>query len=183
MRLLITGGAGFVGASLALAFKRDHPDWTILAMDNLKRRGGELALARLGQGGVAFRHGDVRNPDDLDAVGPVDLMIECSAEASVHAGYGESPRYLLDTNLVGTINCLEHLRRHGGDLVFLSSSRIYPIAGLRALPLGRHGDRLELAKDAAGAGWSTAGISEDFPLAGSRSLYGATKLAAELLIE
>ena len=48
MRLLITGGAGFVGASLALAFKRDHPDWTVLAMDNLKRRGGELALARLG---------------------------------------------------------------------------------------------------------------------------------------
>lgn len=183
-RLLITGGAGFVGSSLALAFRRDHPDWKVIAFDNLKRRGSELALERLLALDIEFRHGDVRCADDLEAVGPVDLLIECSAEPSVHAGYGESPHYLIATNLGGTVNCLEHLRRHGGDLVFLSTSRVYPIAALRDLPLERRDDRLGLPPDACGQGWSAeAGISEAFPLAGSRSLYGTTKLASELLIE
>ena len=65
MRILVTGGAGFVGSHLALCFKRDKPNCTVVAFDNLKRRGSELALRRLGKGGVEFRHGDVRNPEDL----------------------------------------------------------------------------------------------------------------------
>ena len=183
-RLIITGGAGFVGSSLALAFRRDHPDWKVIAFDNLKRRGSELAIERLRAGGVEFHHGDVRCSDDLEAAGPADLLIECSAEPSVHAGYQEGPHYLVATNLGGTINCLEHLRRHGGDLMFLSTSRVYPIAALRALPLERQEDRLALPVGSSGAGWSAAaGISEAFPIAGARSMYGATKLASELLIE
>jgi CDP-paratose 2-epimerase len=181
-KILVTGGAGFVGSNLALNWKRHAPDTEIIALDNLKRRGSELALPRLRAGGVTFHHGDVRLPEDLDAIGPIDLMIECSAEPSVHAGYGQSPAYLVNTNLTGLINCLEHLRRTGGDLVFLSSSRVYPIAGLRALKLHQQQDRLTPAQP-DGQGWSSAGISETFPLTGARSLYGATKLAAELLIE
>ena len=181
-KILITGGAGFVGSNLALNWKREFPGAEVIALDNLKRRGSELALPRLRAGCVTFQHGDVRTVEDLDAVGPVDLMIECSAEPSVHAGYGQSPGYLVNTNLTGLINCLEHLRRTGGDLVFLSSSRVYPIAGLRSLPLTRQGERLVPAQGDR-PGWSASGISETFPLAGARSLYGATKLAAELLIE
>jgi CDP-paratose 2-epimerase len=181
-KILVTGGAGFVGSNLALNWKRDFPHAEVIALDNLKRRGSELALPRLRAGGVSFQHGDVRSPEDLAAAGPVDLMIECSAEPSVHAGYGQSPGYLVNTNLTGLINCLEHLRGTGGDLVFLSSSRVYPIAALRALPLIRQGDRL-VPSQAGQPGWSENGISEAFPLTGARSLYGATKLAAELLIE
>jgi CDP-paratose 2-epimerase len=86
MRLLITGGAGFVGSHLALSIKRDKPDITVVALDNLKRRGSELALRRLAVGGVEFRHGDIRNPEDLADTGSLDLLIECSAEPSVQAG-------------------------------------------------------------------------------------------------
>jgi CDP-paratose 2-epimerase len=182
-KILFTGGAGFVGSNLALAWKREFADCEVIALDNLKRRGSELALPRLRDGGVVFHHGDVRSPEDLESIGPVDLMIECSAEPSVHAGYGQSPGYLVNTNLIGLINCLEHLRRTGGDLIFLSSSRVYPIAPLRALPLVRQGDRLAGQPGAAQPGWSPSGISETFPLPGARSLYGATKLAGELLIE
>jgi CDP-paratose 2-epimerase len=182
-KILVTGGAGFVGSNLALNWKREFPRAEVIAFDNLKRRGSELALPRLRAGGVAFQHGDVRTQEDLESAGPVDLMIECSAEPSVHAGYGQSPGYLVNTNLTGLINCLEHLRRTGGDLVFLSSSRVYPIGPLRALPLERQGERLVPASGTDLPGWSAAGISEDFPLCGARSLYGATKLAAELLIE
>jgi CDP-paratose 2-epimerase len=145
-KILVTGGAGFVGSNLALNWKREYPQTEVIALDNLKRRGSELALQRLRTGGVTFLHGDVRSPEDLDAAGPVDLMVECSAEPSVHAGYGQSPGYLVNTNLTGLINCLEHLRRTGGDLVFLSSSRVYPIAALRTLPFERQGDRLVPAK-------------------------------------
>lgn len=181
--ILVTGGAGFVGSNIAILLKRDRPDTEITAFDNLRRRGSELALARLMAGGVSFRHGDVRNPEDLAEAGAFDILIECSAEPSVHAGYGNSPAYVVNTNLLGTVNCLEAARLHGADLVFLSTSRVYPIDPLRALPLEERGERLVLAGGAAGPGWSADGIATDFPLRGSRSIYGATKLASELLIE
>ncbi|MBL9079570.1 MAG: NAD-dependent epimerase/dehydratase family protein [Planctomycetes bacterium] len=184
MTLLVTGGAGFVGSNLALMWKRDEPQRRVVALDNLRRRGSELALPRLRAGGVEFRHGDIRNPEDLAEVGAFDLLLECSAEPSVHAGYDGSPDYLIHTNLVGTKNCLEAARRHRADTVFLSTSRVYPIDPLRALPLEVAGSRLAPKRGAAlPAGFSAAGISTDFTLNGHRSLYGATKLCSEHLIE
>ena len=181
-KALVTGGAGFVGSSLSAFLKRDFPDLEVIALDNLSRRGSELNLARIVKEGIQFHHGDVRNREDLESVGPVDYLFECSAEPSVHAGYGSDPSYLIQTNLVGAINCLEHLRRTGGTLVFLSTSRVYPIDYLRALPLEKSGSRFVIPDDQSGQGWSVHGISESFPLDHARSLYGATKLSAELLI-
>lgn len=183
MRIVITGGAGFVGSHLSLLFARANPDAEIIAFDNLHRRGSELALGRLQEGGVTFRHGDVRNPEDLDSVGDFDLLIECSAEPSVQAGYSSNPRYVVQTNLVGTVNCLEACRRHNADVVFLSTSRVYPIQPLRSLPLERSGNRLVVPEELSGPGWSAQGITTEFPMSGSRSLYGATKLCSEHLIE
>ena len=182
MRILITGGAGFVGSHLALLFKRDMPDSAVIALDNLKRRGSELALGRLASGGVEFRHGDIRNREDLSDAGNLDLLVECSAEPSVQAGLAEGDRYLINTNLVGTINCLDHARTHGAAVVFLSTSRVYPIAPLRELPLVATETRFVIPNGSTGPGWSARGIAENFPLTGSRSLYGASKLCSELLI-
>src|SRR5271165_4222348 len=172
MRIMITGGAGFVGAHLALSFKRDMPHSKLIALDNLKRRGSELALPRLASGGVEFRHGDIRNREDLAAAGGLDPLIQCSAEPSVHAGLAGGDRYLINTNLVGTINCLDHARRHEAAVVFLSTSRVYPIAPLRELPLVATKARFAIPEANRGPGWSARGITENFPLTGSRSLYG-----------
>ncbi len=182
MRLLVTGGAGFVGATLALAFKRDFPAWEITALDNLYRKGSELSLPRLAAAGVEFRRGDVRHRQDIEECDGFDLLIECSAEPSAKAGYGDSPDYLIDTNLGGAAHCLEACRKNGAGMIFLSTSRVYPLGGLRALPLRETPEGLDPAVDAAGPGWSHDGITTGFPLAGPRSLYGATKLGAELLI-
>lgn len=182
-RILITGGAGFVGSNLALSFKRDRPSATVIAFDNLKRRGSELALSRLRAGGVEFMHGDIRSMDDLAIAGPANVLIEASAEPSVHAGYGGDPNYVVHTNLFGAANCLEYARRHGSDFVFLSTSRVYSIDALRALPLDSNANRFFLCSGVQQSGLSREGITESFPLSGYRSLYGTTKLAAELLIE
>jgi CDP-paratose 2-epimerase len=181
-RVLITGGAGFVGSSLGLGLAQLHPDWRIIALDNLKRRGSELNLLRFQQAGIQFIHGDVRNPEDLDplALQP-DLILECSAEPSVLAGY-TSPGYVLQTNLVGTINCLELARQTHADFIFLSTSRVYPIAYLNALNFIETETRFQLTEQQPILGATSQGIAEEFPLDKARSLYGATKLASELLI-
>jgi CDP-paratose 2-epimerase len=182
-RILITGGAGFVGSNLALSFKRDRPSATIIVFDNLKRRGSELALSRLRAGGVEFMHGDIRSVEDLASVGPASVLVEASAEPSVHAGYGGDPNYLVHTNLFGTANCLEYARRHGSDFILLSTSRVYSIQALRELPLDQNDQRFFLRGGIQQPGVSAAGIAEAFSLSGHRSLYGTTKLSAELLVE
>ena len=60
---------------------------------------------------------------------------------------------------------------------------MYPITGLRALPVERTGQRLDIPEGMSGPGWSSRGLTAEFPLTGFRSMYGATKLASELLIE
>jgi len=92
-KILITGGAGFVGSNLAISFKQHHSDLDIIALDNLKRRGSELNLPRLKKAGIKFIHGDVRHLSDLTDVGGVDLLIECSAEPSVLAGLNGQTDY------------------------------------------------------------------------------------------
>jgi CDP-paratose 2-epimerase len=183
MRLLVSGGAGFVGASVIVGLAERHANWELVALDNLHRRGTELNLPRLADAGAAFVHGDVRVIEDLLSLGEFDALVECSAEPSVLAGFDGSPDYVVKTNLLGAYNCLEAARRHGAYVVFLSTSRIYPVAGLRALALNETEKRLELCPRQPLPGVSPAGISERFPLNGARTLYGSTKLATELLIE
>jgi CDP-paratose 2-epimerase len=164
-----------VGANLCVGLAERHPDWQLTALDNLKRRGSELNLPRLREAGVRFVHGDVRSPGDLLALDRVDAIVECSAEPSALAGTGgDSPDYVVQANLVGAYNCLELARRDGAQFVFMSTSRVYPYGALDELPYRESETRFELTE--------RDGIAEDFPLEGPRTLYGATKLGAELLV-
>jgi CDP-paratose 2-epimerase len=181
--ILITGGAGFVGSNLAISLARRHPDWEIVALDNLHRRGSELNPSRLEGAGVRFVRGDVREPDDLAGLGPVSALVECSAEPSALSGIDGDTSFVFHTNLTGAYNCLELGRRDGAFVLFLSTSRVYPVRPLNELRYEESETRFELAHEQSLPGASERGISEDFPLVGSRTLYGTTKLAAEMLIE
>lgn len=184
MRILITGGAGFVGSNLAVAFRREHPTARVVAFDSLRRRGSEGKLAGLREHGVEFVHGDVRSASDLDALpGTFDWVIDAAAEPSVRAGWDGSPAPVFETNLGGTLQVLELCRRRAGHLIFLSSSRVYSLAPLRGLALEERATRFALAERPQPPGVSSAGVAEGFATDGPRSFYGASKLASELLVQ
>jgi len=184
MDILITGGAGFVGSSLARSFKRKDPTARVTAFDNLRRRGSETNVEAFKREGIEFVHGDIRVPSDLeDLKGSFDVLVEASAEPSVHAGMDGSPAYVLSTNLGGTLNCLEFARRRIDRLVFLSTSRVYSIATLRGIALEEKTTRFDAAARQEIPGVSPSGISESFPTHLPRSFYGAAKLASEMAIQ
>jgi len=181
--ILITGGCGFVGSNIALKLKQDYPLAKVIALDNLKRRGSELNISRLKEANVEFIHGDIRNPEDFDAVGDISVLIEAAAEPSVLSGINSTPDYVLNSNLVGTINCLNFATKHKAKFIFLSTSRVYPIKALNEIKYTEGKTRFEIEDQQAMPGVSSKGISELFPINGARSFYGTSKLASEMLIQ
>ncbi len=181
--ILITGGCGFVGSNLALMLKAKYPSYQITALDNLKRRGSELNLPKLKDAGIAFIHGDIRNREDLELDQSFDYIIDAAAEPSVMAGMGAMLSYVINTNLTGTINTLELAARSKAKFIFLSTSRVYPIPYLEQVAYTEGDTRFLLSEEQTLPGMSARGVAENFPLDKARSVYGATKLASELLIE
>ncbi len=180
MDILVTGGCGFIGSSVAIALSgRGH---RVTCFDNLLRRGSEILLGRIREHGCTYVHGDIRNIEDFDRVKEgQSLLIECSAEPSVLVGTkGHEARGLININLLGSVNCFEYARVHKMGVIFLSTSRVYPYDRLNELSLDERETRFEYS--GSGFGISPAGLSVDFPLSGYRSLYGATKLSSELLL-
>lgn len=181
--ILITGGCGFIGSNLSLLLKEKYPAYNIIAVDNLKRRGSELNISRLKEGGVEFIHGDIRNKEDLNLDRNFDYIIDAAAEPSVMAGMGATLDYVINTNLSGTINTLELAAKTKAKFIFLSTSRVYPISYLENINYTEGTTRFEISESQTIPGISTKGVSEAFPLDRARSVYGTTKLASELLIE
>jgi CDP-paratose 2-epimerase len=181
-KILVTGGAGFVGSNLSLKLKEKYPEVEIVCLDNLRRRGSELNIPRLKEAGIEFVHGDIRNKEDFEEIDGIDLLIECSAEPSVLAGLNSSPDYVLNTNLVGALNCLEFGRKQDAAFLFLSTSRVYPYHPLNEAKITEAETRFEFEDGQDFPGLSSKGIAEDFPLDGPRSIYGSTKLASELFL-
>jgi CDP-paratose 2-epimerase len=187
--LLVTGICGFVGSTLARALLAERPGLRIVGVDNLSREGAHQNVAPLRSLGVEVRHGDLRVAADLEALPAVHAVIDCAAQPSVlagTAGSGCTPAQLVGHNLEGTLRLLEYCRRHSAAFVLLSTSRVYSIPPLAALPVVVHRgafapDPAALASGSLPTGLSAAGITEDFSTAAPVSLYGATKLASETM--
>ncbi|UAB81914.1 NAD-dependent epimerase/dehydratase family protein [Marixanthomonas sp. SCSIO 43207] len=183
MIILISGGAGFVGSSLCLKLKEKYPNYKIIAFDNLKRRGAELNLIDFKKNNIKFIHGDIRNREDFDEIGEIDVFIEASAEPSVMAGINSNPSYVINNNFVGSVNCFNYCLKYDAKLIFLSTSRVYPIEKIENANFIEEATRFSFDKNQTEEGISNLGISEKLNLLGPRSFYGTTKLSSELLIQ
>ncbi len=188
MKVLITGGAGFVGANLAVWLtERGH---RVTVVDNLVRRGSELNLPRLKAHGVAFVHGDVRNAEDFIALPKdVEVVCECCAQPSAIDGYG-NPLFDINNNTIGLLNTLEYARRVGSGLIFWSTNKTYAGEHINAFPIverdlrwewdaeairAQYGDRLPAGFD------PVEGFSAEFTVDGrDHSIYGLSKIMADL---
>lgn len=188
MKILITGGAGFVGAQLGLHFRRRGDE--VVVMDNLVRRGSELNLPVLREAGIEFVHGDVRNAEDFAALPRgIDAILETSAQPTAIAGYA-NPIFDVTNNTLGLIHVLEHARRENAALVFWSTNKVYSAEKVNALPRKEEASRWVWDEEAiartypAGppAGFDPKhGIAPDFSIdGGQHSIYGLSKVMADL---
>ncbi len=183
MKILVSGGAGFVGSSLCLNLKKKYPHYTIIAFDNLKRRGAELNLNDFKEHDISFVHGDIRNNEDFNEIGDIDVLVEASAEPSVMAGLNSNPYYVINNNLIGSVNCFNFCLKHNAKIIFLSTSRVYPIDKIENAEFVEEPTRFSFSDKQNETGISSKGISETLNLFGPRSFYGTTKLSSELLIQ
>lgn len=182
MKILITGIAGFVGSRLAAFFKENLDGCEITGIDNLSRRGSEINLPLLKQCGCKFIHGDIRSKEDVEELPAADWIIDCAAIPTVTAGLSGGTAQLVQHNLMSTLNLLEKCRRDQSGFVILSTSRVYSIPALTQLQITETESRFDIVKPAKlPEGCSTKGISAGFSTQAPVSLYGATKLASEVM--
>ena len=182
MRILISGVCGFVGNALARELaQRGH---TVAGFDNFIRPGSESNRAVLKKLGVSLFHGDLRAASDLEPLPAADFVIDAAANPSVLAGVDgrTSSRQLVEHNLGGTVNLLEFCKARRAGLILLSTSRVYSIPPLAALPVEEKDGAFRPNQAAElPPGLSAAGVRETFSTQAPVSLYGATKVASEAL--
>ena len=173
MKILITGGCGFVGSNLAIFLKKRLKNTFILSVDNLIRKGSLLNEKRLKKLKIYNKRIDVSNFNKIKNLKKFDLIIDCCAEPAIEASKKE-PDKVFNTNLIGTYNILKKCVKDNSNIIFLSSSRVYSINKLRGITRS-----LKILKPLK----IKKKIDEKFSVESASSLYGFTKLASEKLIK
>jgi dTDP-glucose 4,6-dehydratase len=130
MRLLVTGGAGFIGANFVHGAVREHPEVQVTVLDALTYAGRRESLAPVADE-VRLVHGDVSDAALVDElVAESDAVAHFAAETHVDNSLAD-PEAFVRTNVVGTFTLLEAVRRHGVRLHHVSTDEVYG-----DLPLG-----------------------------------------------
>ena len=172
MKILITGGCGFVGSNLAIYLKKNIKKAKIYSLDNLIRKGSELNERRLISNKIRNFKCNIENLICINSLPKVDLIIDCCAEPAIEESKN-NPDKVFNTNLVGTFNILKKCIKDKSNLIFLSSSRVYSIKKLREII-----NKNKLIKPIK----IKKLINENFETSSASSLYGFTKFSSEKLI-
>lgn len=125
MKLLVTGGAGFIGSNFVHYILRERPDWHVTVLDALTYAGNEKNLEGLDPAKFTFVKGNICDEKILDqTVSDCDAVIHFAAEShndnSLH-----SPWPFVETNIIGTFRILEAVRKHKKRLHHISTDEVY----------------------------------------------------------
>jgi dTDP-glucose 4,6-dehydratase len=123
-RLLVTGGAGFIGSNF-VHYVVDHTDHRVTVLDKLTYAGNRESLSGLPEKRVRFVHGDVANAELVDGlVASTDGVAHYAAESHNHNSLN-SPQPFLHSNVIGTFTLLEAVRRHSIRFHHASTDEVY----------------------------------------------------------
>ena len=124
MRVLVTGGAGFIGSNFVLRIRQTRPDWQITVLDALTYAGNADSLAPVAEE-IAFVRGSIADEKLVDElVEAHDLVIHFAAE-SHNDNSLDNPYPFVETNIIGTFRILEAVRKHGKRLHHISTDEVY----------------------------------------------------------
>ncbi len=171
MKILITGGCGFVGSNLCLFLNQKK--YKITSLDNLSRKGSKYNLSLLKKEKIKNLKINIQNYKKISRLPKFDLIIDCCAEAAVEISKNQIDK-VIDTNLIGTINILKKAKNDKSKIIFLSSSRINPINEMNKVLNKKILNKKIL---------SNKSFNENSPVFGPKTIYGVTKLASEMFIE
>ena len=124
-RILVTGGAGFIGSNFVRYVYRERPDWQVTVLDAMTYAGNEANLAGLDVDRVSLVRGNVCDADLVDKlVSETDAVVHFAAESHNDNSLSD-PWPFVETNLIGTYRLLEAARRYGIRLHHISTDEVY----------------------------------------------------------
>ena len=124
MKMLVTGGAGFIGCNFVYHALHEHPEYQITVVDKLTYAGNKQSLAPI-LDKIEFIEGDIADRELMDKlVGQTDVVVHFAAE-SHNDNSLRDPWPFINTNLIGTATILEAVRKHDKRLHHISTDEVY----------------------------------------------------------
>ena len=171
MKILITGGCGFVGTNLALFLHSEG--YKIDCLDNLSRKGSRYNYKLLRNKKIRNYKFDIYDYTKIQKLPKYDFIIDCCAEAAVEVSK-KNIDGVINTNFLGTFNILKKAKKDKSKIIFLSTSRVYPIKNTTSIIRKKIiSSKIKIKKT----------FGENDNLQGPKTIYGLTKLSSEMLIE
>jgi CDP-paratose 2-epimerase len=169
MKIIVTGGCGFVGSNICEFLK--NLSLEVISVDNLSKTYSKLNQKRLSNLKIKNYNIDISNKDEFIKLKfKSDIIIDCCADPAVESSKKDILKNI-NNNLITTYNVLEKAKKDNSKLIFLSTSRIYPINDSRQKFTFFFKKKIKNLFD------------EDSNIVGPKTIYGFSKLASEMLIE
>ncbi len=124
MKVLVTGGAGFIGSNFVLRVSQTRPDWQVTVIDALTYAGNRASLAPV-EDRIEFVEGSIADPELVERlVADTDLVVHFAAE-SHNDNSLDNPWPFMESNIIGTYRLLEAVRKHEKRIHHISTDEVY----------------------------------------------------------
>lgn len=124
-RILVTGGAGFIGSNFVHYIVKERPDWHITVLDALTYAGNKANLDGIPEDRLTFVHGNICDPEIVDELFADNEMVVHFAAESHNDNSLSDPYPFIETNITGTFRLLEAARKHGNRFHHISTDEVY----------------------------------------------------------